>query len=134
MFFYYYLVSPLKCYMNEMNAYNTLLQNKFELVECVPSKCYGSKCTFCIKSVTQDGVTFRGCGGRYHASYLGLSENGCKAPSRTISKGLAVLFNTDDFRLICGCTGDACNGGSSVKLSTMIQIVITVFMMAVIFA
>ena len=120
--------------MNEVNAYNTLVQDKFELVECDKAKCYNSKCTFCAKSVTQDGVTFRGCGWGQAASYLGLSEDGCKKPSRRVSKWLALAFRTEDFRLMCGCTGDGCNGGSKPKLSAVIQTLVTFFTMTMIFA
>ena len=122
--------------MSETDQNKKLIPNTFELVECVPAMCNFAECTFCMKGVTEDGSTFKGCGGALASSTSGLSEDGCRNPSKQMARILAYKIGLwyDDIRLVCRCTGNECNGGSSTKHFTVIQTLFIVFTMTMIFA
>ena len=115
----------LRCYHG-----NEGTNTEHELDECSTVKCKGD-CTFCVKSVSQLGV-LKDCGGLLLASNLELLEDGCKTPNEDHITHIALLWGMNNLQLfregiICRCHEDACNGGSSLKLFTMFQSIITAF-------
>ena len=147
----FHLVHALRCY-KEVRIGKT--HQDYGVVDC-DGRCFGEPCTFCYSyswDVNGGGID-KACGSEHKnpTEVIGLTGDGCIDSNyvdyvKMLKKGLKWLNEQaskpkemvnpmmnrkigGDVR-VCRCSGDACNGASTIKLSNIIN---AIFMITITF-